>query len=119
MALADGWRIEAEWVETMSTADIQAQADNWRVFIDRAAAGALTVRCRQPGERFQPLRCTAVPPKFKIVMVNLKIGAAWRAKWPLVANAEHVIWVVGHRLDERAKVTEKTAQIVQLHCFKG
>lgn len=119
VALADGWRIEAEWVETMSAADIQAQADNWRVFIDRAAAGALTVRCRQPGERFQPLGMHGRSAKVQDVMVNLKIGAAWRAKWPLVANAEHVIWVVGHRLDERAKVTEKTAQIVQLHCFKG
>lgn len=119
LKLANGWELEAVFVDAVNLPEIQAAHDNWRVFIALPAEQDVYVRPRQPGERFQPLGMNGRSAKLKEVMINRKIGARWRANWPIVATAEHLVWLVGQGLDERMKITEETIPIVQIRCVKG
>ncbi|MBI2329452.1 MAG: tRNA lysidine(34) synthetase TilS [Chloroflexi bacterium] len=76
-------------------------------------AGEVTVRCRRPGDRFQPLGM-GQPKKLGEFMIDAKIPRAWRQRVPLVASSQHILWVVGWRLDDRVKVTENTGQVLCL-----
>ena len=48
------------------------------------------------------------------VMVNRKIPASLRAGWPIVAGRDHLLWLVGHHIDERARVTAGSRRVLQL-----
>jgi hypothetical protein len=47
-------------------------------------------------------------------MINRKIPAAARGRWPIVANSDHLVWLVGHGIDERVKVREGQQLVVRL-----
>ena len=73
----------------------------------------LTVRARQPGDRFQPLGMSQ-SKKLNEFMIDSKIPHSWRRRIPVVCSPEHILWVVGYRIDERAKVAENTNQVLRL-----
>ncbi len=77
------------------------------------AGGKVTVRCRQPGDRFQPLGMSQ-PKTLGEFMIDAKIPNAWRRQIPVVCSPEHIIWVVGWRIDDRVKVTEETKKMLRL-----
>jgi tRNA(Ile)-lysidine synthase len=54
--------------------------------------------------------------KIKDLMINRKIPARLRQRWPLVVYQDQVIWVVGHHLDERVRVTAGTRHLIKLQC---
>ena len=117
--LENGWEIEAIPVDSVHLGTLQAEADNWQAYVAVPAALDLFVRTREPGERFQPLGMNGRSSKVKELMINRKIGARWRENWPLVVSTDHLVWIVGHAIDERVKISEETASIVQLRCYKG
>ena len=47
-------------------------------------------------------------------MVDAKIPRAWRDDVPLVCSPQHILWVVGWRLDHRARVTASTKGVLCL-----
>ena len=73
----------------------------------------LTVRTRQPGDRFQPLGM-GQPKKLNEFMIDSKIPHAWRRRVPIVCSPEHILWVVGWRIAEQVKVTESTQKVLRL-----
>lgn len=73
----------------------------------------LLVRPRQLGDRFQPLGMSQ-PKKLGEFMIDSKIPSAWRQRIPLVCSPQHILWVVGWRIDERVKVSDATKQILCL-----
>ncbi len=81
---------------------------------DLARTGSeFTIRPRRPGDRFQPLGM-GQPKKLNEFMIDSKIPQAWRRRVPIVCSTEQIIWVVGWRIDERAKVTADTKQVLRL-----
>ena len=78
----------------------------------------LIVRGRQPGDRFQPLGMSQ-PKKLNEFMIDAKIPQAWRQRIPLVCSPQHILWVVGWRIDDRVKVTGQTKQILCLKFERG
>jgi len=106
-----GWHIEAKIIPSEV---IQDDAGGYKAYLDLDKTGdKLTVRPRQPGDRFQPLGMSQ-PKKLGEFMIDAKIPHAWRQQVPLVCSAQHILWVVGWRIDDRVKVTEDTKQILQL-----
>ncbi len=81
-------------------------------------AATLLVRPRHPGERLRPLGLGGAKT-LKEVMIDRKIPAAARALWPIVATAEHPLWLPGHVLDDRARVRPDSARVVRLRCTSG
>lgn len=67
----------------------------------------LRVRRARPGERFRPLGM-ARQKKVGDFFIDEKVAKGRRSAVPIVASDEYAVWVVGHRIDDRAKVTVRT-----------
>jgi len=105
-----GWRVEASIVARKD----MAEKDDFTAYLDLAKSGdRLAVRTRKRGDRFQPLGLDQ-PKKLGEFMIDAKIPQAWRGRVPLVCSGEQILWVVGWRLDERAKVGEETKRVLRL-----
>ncbi len=78
----------------------------------------LIVRTRQPGDRFQPLGMSQ-SKKLAEFMIDAKIPQVWRQRIPLVCSPQHILWVVGWRIDERVKVSDSTKQVLCLKFERG
>jgi tRNA(Ile)-lysidine synthase len=105
-----GWRVEAAIVKREDMGD----EDDFTAYLDPAKSGdRLTVRARKKGDRFQPLGLSQTK-KLGEFMIDAKIPQAWRGRVPLVCSGEQILWVVGWRLDERAKVGAETKRVLRL-----
>jgi tRNA(Ile)-lysidine synthase len=47
-------------------------------------------------------------------MLDVKIPTHWRDNVPIIASPDGIVWVMGYRIDERVKVTEKTKKVLRL-----
>jgi tRNA(Ile)-lysidine synthase len=113
--LLPGWRVEANIVERGDT----TEKDNFTAYLDLAKSGdRLMVRARKRGDSFQPLGLPQ-PKKLGEFMIDAKIPQAWRGRIPIVCSEEQILWVVGWRLDERAKVNRDTKQVLRLEFKPG
>ena len=109
--LLPGWRIIATFVKGEH---IEDKENNFTAFLSLSRPDdEVVVRCRQSGDRFQPLGMEQTK-KLSDFMIDEKIPAAWRRRIPIVCDTEHILWVVGWRTDERAKVTESTQRVLCL-----
>jgi tRNA(Ile)-lysidine synthase len=105
-----GWRVEA----TIVKREEMGEKDEYTAYLDLAKSGEkLTVRARKKGDRFQPLGLSQAK-KLGEFMIDAKIPQAWRGRVPLVCTGEQILWVVGWRLDERAKVGAETKRVLRL-----
>lgn len=88
------------------------QVNPYRACLDAGIAGKeLLVRTRRPGDRFQPLGM-AEEKKLQDFMVDAHIPQRLRRGIPMVCAPKHIIWVVGHRIDDRVKITESTREVL-------
>jgi tRNA(Ile)-lysidine synthase len=110
-----GWRVKASVVRQNQ---VLAEQNNYAAYFDLDCTGdKLTVRPRRPGDRFQPLGMDR-PKKLNEFMIDSKIPRPWRRRVPLVCSPERVIWVVGWRIDERARVTGDTRNVLRLEATR-
>jgi tRNA(Ile)-lysidine synthase len=119
VALANGWILSASWLAQPDLAAISHNRDPWFAFLDGDQAGELQVRPRRPGERFRPLGMGGHSATLKEVMINRKVPAALRARWPVVASDDQLVWLVGLAVDERVRVTPSSRHVLQLHCRRS
>jgi len=106
-----GWRVEATIIEPGQMED---RDSDFTAYLNLDKAGRrLIVRCRQPGDRFQPLGMSQ-PKKLGEFMIDAKIPRAWRQRIPIVCSPRHIVWVVGWRIDDRVKVTRNTKEVLCL-----
>lgn len=86
-----------------------------RAYLDADAAGdTLSVRFWQPGDRFRPLGMTS-ERKVQDYFVDAKVPRGERRHIPLVWGASHLLWIAGHRLDDRVRLTPATRRVLALH----
>jgi tRNA(Ile)-lysidine synthase len=52
--------------------------------------------------------------KLKEFFIDHKIPNFERPRIPLLISGEMIAWIVGYRIDERVKVTEKTQRILKV-----
>ena len=106
-----GWQVVAAIVDPEEVNDSDS---GFTAYFDYGKTGGrLTVRNRRAGDRFQPLGMSRTK-KLGIFMIDSRIPGAWRGRVPIVCSPGHIIWVVGCRLDERAKVTAGTGRVLRL-----
>ncbi len=108
LELEDGWWLTAVQLETVDLSAIEQNEDVWQAFV-AIDEDVLLVRGRQAGERYQPLGMAGHSAKLRDVMINRKIPAAVRDRWPIVALPDQLVWFVGHQIDERVCVTAPSA----------
>jgi tRNA(Ile)-lysidine synthase len=106
-----GWLIEAE---TLPGQRVQVGADPCEAFLDyQAVGGQLTVRSRRRGDRFRPLGLGG-EKKLQDYLVDAKVPSGERDAVPLVCASWGIAWVVGQRIDERARMREDTPTVLHL-----
>jgi tRNA(Ile)-lysidine synthase len=90
----------------------------YSVYMDGDVTGSsIQVRTRRPGDRMQPLGMLH-EKKVQDILVDAHIARAERESVPLFCTASHPIWLAGVCLDERARLTGKTRQVVGLSIVK-
>jgi tRNA(Ile)-lysidine synthase len=116
----NGWTLSAETVSSTESARAAigrcAFAGNGRFAVVRAdkIGGALAVRNRRPGDRFQPVGLTG-RKKLQDFFVDLKIARSERDRVPLVVDEnDRIVWVAGHRIDETFRVTDGAQHVLLL-----
>lgn len=72
----------------------------------------LSVRTRLRGDRFSPLGMGG-EKKIKDFYIDLKLPALQRDRIPLLLDRDGIIWVIGFRIDERVKLTDRTKRILK------
>lgn len=77
------------------------------------ARGQLAVRRRRQGDRFWPLGAPGTKT-IKRFLIDRKVPRDERARTPVVTLDDQPVWIVGHRIDERFKVTPATATVLEL-----
>ena len=76
----------------------------------------MLLRNTLPGDRFMPLGMKGTQ-KVKNFFVNNKIPREIRRKTPVLLSGDVIVWIVGHRIDERAKITQQTRNVVKVELF--
>ncbi|MCC8424789.1 tRNA lysidine(34) synthetase TilS [Mucilaginibacter sp. UR6-11] len=78
----------------------------------------LSIRTWQQSDAFYPLGMKT-RKKLSDFFINLKIPLHEKNKIPLLINGNgHIIWIGGHRLDERYKVADNTKKVTIFELYK-
>lgn len=111
-ALPGGWRVSVQG-DADPAAARSGGRDPWTAHLDAdALPGPLAARGRMEGDRFQPSGMDGRSKSIQDFFVDLKVPVAERGGWPLIVSGERIVWVPGHRVDERAKVTSETRRVL-------
>ena len=73
----------------------------------------LRVRNFRSGDRFRPLGVEGTQ-KLKDFYIDHKVPRFERARIPLLISGGRIAWVVGYRIDDRVKITEKTRKCLKV-----
>jgi tRNA(Ile)-lysidine synthase len=126
LELEGGWNLTCEILNTDT--DWSLNTDNFTAYFDadltegNPSAGlktGLRVRAVRSGDRFEPLGMRRQTVKLSDMFVNLKIPKRMRKKWPVVCVENEIAWVVGLRMAEPFKVTEKTRRVLKIQIKKS
>lgn len=79
--------------------------------------GTLSVRTRQPGD-YLSLPGGGKKPVNRY-FIDQKVPVARRAEISLLAEGNHVLWIIGYRISEYYKITEDTKTILQVTANGG
>lgn len=74
-------------------------------------SNCLYVRNRRNGDRFNPIGMEGTK-KLKNFFIDEKVPKEERDFIPLIVTGEDIVWVLGHRISEKYKITEKTKNII-------
>jgi tRNA(Ile)-lysidine synthase len=73
----------------------------------------LRVRGRSPGDRYRPIGLGGTA-KVQDLMTDRKIPRESRDTLPVVADGRGILWIPGFRVDERARISERTTRAVRV-----
>lgn len=94
-------------------------ADDFRLVKDSSIAQLDTDRLTFPllwrkweaGDYFTPLGMRS-EKKVSDFLIDLKIPFNMKADVTVLQSGDHIVWIVGHRIDERYRVTEATKRVL-------
>jgi tRNA(Ile)-lysidine synthase len=73
----------------------------------------LRIRNWQPGDRFQPLGMQG-QKKLSDFMIDEKIPLNLKRRQKVLLSDNEIVWVLGHRIDHRFRITDKTQNSLHL-----
>lgn len=73
----------------------------------------LLIRKWQQGDYFKPLGMSGFK-KLSDYFIDSKLSLLEKENLWILANGEQIIWIIGHRLDDRYKITSQTKRIVKI-----
>ena len=104
-------------IEEVSGDDIprlRKNTEKLQEYIDLASVHPpLVVRTRRPGDRFFPLGAPG-SKKLSDFLTDSKVGPQDRQKVAVLCDQLGPVWVIGHRIDDRVKITALTRRVIHL-----
>ena len=79
---------------------------------DRLKSG-INIRYRRDGDLFKPLGSIGTK-KLKEFFIDSKIPRHFRDQIPLISKDKEIMWIIGHKISDKFKVTENTKTILKL-----
>jgi tRNA(Ile)-lysidine synthase len=73
----------------------------------------LLIRKWQPGDYFQPLGMKGFK-KISDFLIDEKIPVHQKENTWLLCSGQKVVWVMGHRIDNRFKISEGTRKVLKI-----
>ena len=114
-----GWSVSAQILEEFDTTNAPADSHGLRLtekFDADALDSELFVRTRQQGDVFRPLGMGS-EKRLAEFMKDSHVPARWRDKLPVIVNSsDEVAWVVGWRIADWAKITDRTRRVIEIRC---
>jgi len=112
---------EARCVVSAESADADAAAEaakaagrDCAIVRNDLCPGPLAVRSRRPGDRFRPVGLDG-RKKLQDFFVDRKVARRDRDRVPIVVDAQdRIVWVAGHGIDARFRVTDPTQSVLIL-----
>lgn len=112
--------VDVPWAGGRFEAVIDEEQTDYDEVIDLdRVAFPLTVRAPRPGDRFEPLGMPGRRVALRDLLRNRRVPADRRRFVPLVVDREGVVWVVGHRIADRVRVSEATNRRLGLRWVEG
>ncbi len=72
----------------------------------------LQIRPWKPGDRFQPFGMTGTQ-KIKSFLREQQVESSERDSVHVLCDDDRIVWVIGHRMDDRYRIEEKTKTVVR------
>ncbi|MFH1710565.1 MAG: tRNA lysidine(34) synthetase TilS [bacterium] len=108
-----GFVVEADILDAVPLAQLRAK-DPYRAYLDYdKITKPLTVRSRRAGDFYSPLGLKG-RKKLQDIFVDEKIDIDERDRIPVIEDGKKIVWIVGYRMSEEAKVTPNTKKVVRL-----
>ena len=89
------------------------QPDNIALLDADTLTEPLTLRKWREGDRFVPLGMSG-EKKVSDYLINAKVSMAEKSRQFVLCAGEQIVWLVGHRIDERYKITSATENVVKI-----
>jgi tRNA(Ile)-lysidine synthase len=114
------WRVQADVLARQRMPEEALRnADPWQAYLDLERTGdRLALRARRTGDRFQPLGMDGKSKSLNAFLIDAKVAQDVRDRLPLVVSTNYIVWVAGQRIDERAKITDHTREVLHLRFLK-
>jgi tRNA(Ile)-lysidine synthase len=93
-------------------------SDDCRAYIDGEAVGILSVRPPRAGDAFRPLGSRG-SKKLYAFLIDRKVPRHQRIRTPIVVSNDAIVWVAGHRIDERFKITKNSRRVIALKWIRS
>jgi tRNA(Ile)-lysidine synthase len=74
----------------------------------------LEVRSWSPGDAFQPFGMHGRRKKLQDFFADLKVPRKGRRRIPVIVAPEGIVWIAGHRIDHRFRITSHTSRMLCL-----
>jgi len=91
------------------------KTDNQNIFVDAHKVDEFNISFRRwcQGDRFKPLGMKGLK-KVSDYFIDSKFTATQKENTWLMLHNEDILWIVGHRMDDRFKVTEQTEEVLRI-----
>lgn len=113
---AGGWRILTEFLENDPSifAQITEEKKYTKCISYDTIKSDLLLRTRRPGDYLE-VNEAGGRKKLKDYFIDQKIPREQRDQTWLLADGSHILWVVGYRISEGAKVRPDTKKVLKIH----
>ncbi|MDY3251161.1 MAG: tRNA lysidine(34) synthetase TilS [Candidatus Choladocola sp.] len=109
------WRIKSEilWNNPEIREEIKTEKKYTKWLSYDTINNSMRFRTRRPGD-YLVINEQGGRKKLKDYFIDLKIPAEQRGRIRLLADGSHILWVVGYRISEAAKVRQETKRVIKI-----
>ena len=128
--VVDGWTLRCEevdrrdlpydWGEKSTgsprprTALNKGKLSRWEAYIDADTVQQLSLGTPRAGQRFEPLGLGGHGKALADYFTDRKVPRFLRSGWPILVDGERVVWVGGHQIAHKVRVTPGSRRVLHL-----